>query len=285
MLGDRAQPGEQPEEEPGLDGVGDRLTQVHDHARGLGVGAGVEEQTDRLDGATALDELDREVGGGHRLDRGRPERVRRGQVETAREVSPQRHAGGERPFDEPWPSEPIEEPAIDARRPGEQADDRVVASAEMLRGRRVGGAHHPRGEGDRIGSRLPHRLVEGGGDDAHAAVRRLDDSGGNRGRPVRRVVDDLWRGDRQRGGVDDQPVDQLGDLVDRVGQDPPGDDQSQRLGLLDPVDEPVDGVDVEQVGVVDDHRVEVGRDDGLGEGTELAAQAQHADGRSLAEEP
>ena len=152
--------------------------------------------------------------------------------------------------------------------PGARASrpiDRVVAGAELLQRRRVGGPHHPRGEGDRIGSWLPHRLVEGGGDDAHAAVRRLDDSGGDRGRPVRHVVDDLVGGDRQRGGVDDQPVDELGDLVDRVGQDAPGDDQAQRLGLLDAVDEPGDGVGVEQMGVVDDHGVEAGRDHRLGE--------------------
>ena len=100
------------------------------------------------------------------------------------------------------------------------------------------------------------------------------------------VVDDLVGGDRQRRGVDDQPVDELGDLVDGVGQDASRHDEPQVVGVLDPVDQPGHRVGVEQVGVVDDHGVETGRDvTALGEWAELAAQAEHAGRRRLADEP
>jgi hypothetical protein len=216
------------------------------------VGAGVEQQADRLDRPVALDELGGEMGGSHRLDRRRPERRRRSEVETTGEEPTQRHAGGQRPLGEPRSGEPVEQPPVDAGRSRQQADHRVVARPELLHRRGVGGSHHPGREGDRVGARFPHRLVEGGGDDADASVGRLDHPVGDRRRTVRDEVDDLGGGDRQGGGVDDRAVDELGHLVHGIGQDPAGDDQLQVVGVLDPIHQAADRLGVEQVSVVDD---------------------------------
>ncbi len=277
-LGDGTQPGEQTEEETRLHGVGDRLAELHDHPRGLGVGTGIEEQPDRFDRSVALDELHGEVGGRHRLDRGRSERSGRGEVEPTGQEPAQRHAGGERPLDEAGPPQTVEQPPIDAGSPRQQPDHGVLARSELLQGGGVGGPRHPRGEGDRIGPGLPDRLVEGGGDDADTAVRGFDHPRGQGGRPFRDMVDDLVGRDRQRGGVDDQPVDELGDLVDAVRQDASSHDQPQVLDVFDPVDQPAHCPGVEQMGVVDDDGVETSRrvTDLTAEWAQLAAQAQHA---------
>jgi hypothetical protein len=101
------------------------------------------------------------------------------------------------------------------------------------------------------------------------------------------VIDDLRRGDRQRAGVDDQTVDELGDLVNGVGKDAPGHDQPEVVGVLDLVDEPGDRDLVEQVGVIDDHRAAGGRGV-IGtsvERTDLTAQAHDTGHRGLADQP
>ena len=50
------------------------------------------------------------------------------------------------------------------------------------------------------------------------------------------MIHDLLGADRQGGGVDDQTVNELDHLVDGVGQDATGDDQSQVVRVLDPVE-------------------------------------------------
>ena len=85
--------------------------------------------------------------------------------------------------------------------------------------------------------------------------------------------------------VDDQPVDELRDLVDGVGDEAPGDDQpAPALGVLDALAQQLHVVVGQQVGVVDQH-VD-GWPQGLGrQRTEVAAQAHDVAGGSTARQP
>ena len=130
-VGDRAEAGEQAEHLARLDGVGDRLAEAHHHVRRSLVLTGVEQQPDGLQRSPALEQLLGELRCRLRIDRAPPERRRRGQVEGAGDLTPQRDAGGDRPIDEPGAAELVEEVAVDAGCPGEQGRRRPA------RGRRA----------------------------------------------------------------------------------------------------------------------------------------------------
>ena len=103
------------------------------------------------------------------------------------------------------------------------------------------------------GARVPPVLVEGGGDDAHTAVCCLDDAPGERHR-ARELGGDLVGVDGERIGVDDQAVDQMGGLVQDVGEHTAGDDQpGATRGVLDPLGDFGELERGEQVGVVEQH--------------------------------
>ena len=125
---DRAEAGEQAEHLARLDGVGDRLAELHHHARRPLVVAGVEQRGRSPRGpgrARAARRRARPAVVG--IDRRGAERRRGGEVERAGDLAAQRHAGGDRPVDEPGAGELVEQVAVDARRPGEQGDDGVLA--------------------------------------------------------------------------------------------------------------------------------------------------------------
>ena len=73
------------------------------------------------------------------------------------------------------------------------------------------------------GSRIA--LIERGGDHPDAAVGGIDDPLGQRHRMIGELAEHLLRPDGHRAGVDDQPVDEVGGLVQEVGEDAAGDDQ------------------------------------------------------------
>ncbi len=105
--------------------------------------AGVEQQADGLDRPSAVEELGRQLAGDLGIHRRRAERGRGGEVEPARDLAAQRDAGDGRPIDEPGAGEAVEEVAVDAGRPGQQADDRALLGGELLQRRRAGRPHHP----------------------------------------------------------------------------------------------------------------------------------------------
>ena len=88
-----------------------------------------------------------------------------------------------------------------------------------------------------VGAGQPPSLLERHRDDAHAAVGGLDHALRRGDRLVLELGLDLLGRQRHRVGVDDEPVDELGDLVDGGRQHPPGDVEAgrgrRRLHTLD----------------------------------------------------
>ena len=142
-----------------------------------------------------------------------------GDLEGAGDLAAQRDAGGDGVVDERRTAEAVEHHPVDARRPGEQGDDRAWAHVELVQRRLTGRADHAGRDRDGVGRRIALGLVERRGDDADAAVGRLDEAVGERRRAGREHLDDLGRRDRQGLAVDDQAVDELRDLVDGVGDE------------------------------------------------------------------
>ena len=102
---------------------------------------------------------------------------------------------------------------------------------------------------------------------------------------VRTLCDELRKRDPERRRVENQAVDEMGDVVDGIGQNPSRHDQSSVGGsVLDELDEPLDVDRFEQVGVVDD-------DGGIrhvrlvGDRPELATEPNRAGRCRLAQQP
>ena len=187
--------------------------------------------------------------------------------------------------DEAGPAESIEHRDVDARGAGEQRDDGPLPGGELVQGRLAGGPHDARGDRHGVGRGIARGLVEGHGDDPDVAVGRLGEPAGVRRRARREDLDDLLRRDRQRLAVDDEAVDELGDLVDRVGEEAAGDDQPGRAaGVLDALAEQRDIVGGEEVGIVDEH-VRRRHRRICGERPEVATQAQDVGSGGAARQP
>ena len=167
-----------------------------------------------------------QLASGDGLDRPGAEGRGHGEVEPAGDLAPQRDPRHEGVPEEPWTGQALEEGAIQARRSGEQADRGVLAGAELVQGVGAGRPHEARRQGDGVAAGHPPALLEGGGDDAHVAVGRLDDALGRRGRLAGQLSQHFVGAQRHRVGVDDETVDELGDLVDGVREHPTGDEQS-----------------------------------------------------------
>ena len=184
-------------------------------------------------------------------------------------------------LDEAAPAEPVEQ-----RRsmPGVRASRATTACSrgvEQLEGVALADGADHRATSTAIGSApgSAPALVERRGDDAHAAVGGLDDALAER-RSTRRASSAATSSavERHRLGVDDEAVDELGDLVDGGRQDPPGDDQRRAVAaaVLDAARRAVRRASVvEEVGVVDDERPVVERGRSTSE-AELAAQPDGA---------
>ena len=176
-------------------------------------------------------------------------------IDVAGDLAAQRDPCRQGSPDEPASPERGEQRLVDAWRAGEQPDEHAVGAVELLHG---GGARTARDvgdDGDGILGGLAPPLVEGGDDQLHAAVCRLHDLVGDRPGQLGDGVDDLVGADRQGRGVEDQPVEQVSDLVQLLGKEPPGDDQSSvGRGVLDALDEDPQRRPVELLDVIDDDR-------------------------------
>ena len=142
----------------------------------------------------------------------------------------------------------------------------------------------PRRQRDEVRPGKPPSLLERHRDDPHAAVGGLHHALRRGDRFLPELGLDLFGGQGHRVGVDDQPVDELGDVVDGCWQHPSGDVQAGcGRGRLHTLDELVDIVLVEEMGVVDDERAVVERVQGRR--AELAAQTDSTLAGSAAHEP
>ena len=103
----------------------------------------------------------------------------------------------------------------------------------------------------------PPTLLERVGDDAHAAVGRIEHLV-RRLHTISQGVHDVVGGQRHGVRVDDERIGEGGDLEHLVGQQPTGDEEPLGrvigLGVLDQLHEVGDGSGIELVGVVDDQR-------------------------------
>ena len=256
----RSQAGEQAEQDLWFDRVGDRLAEPHDHVHRPLVVAGLECQRDRLDGATALEQLLAQLLRDPGLDGSQPERRRHRQLQTAGDLPAQRDAGEQRLLHETATAQPLEQRWLQPRCAGEQADDRLLARREQMEGVGSHGTDDARRQRDEVGAGQPPSLIERHRDDAHAAIGGLDHALRRRDRLVPELGLDLLGRQRHRVGVDHEAVDELGDLVDGGRQDSPGDvEAGGGRRSLHALDESFDLVLVEEVGVVDDKRPVVER--------------------------
>ena len=252
-LGHRAESGEQGEQGSRLDEPGDRLGQVHQCSGSAFVRSPVDEQPDRLDVTAALDERRGEPARNCGVDGDRRKCVGGDEIDPPCGLAPDEYAGREDPIEEAGAPEPSEESDVDPGGAGQEADQPGVVGVEQLQRNGAHRSQRPSGDRDDVGLRFEAGLGDRGGDDLDAAVDRFDELCGLARAEVRTLCDELRKRDPERRRVEDQAVDEMGDVVDGIGQNPSRHDQSSVGGsVLDELDEPLDIDRFEQVGVVDD---------------------------------
>ena len=196
-------------------------------------------------------------------------------VDVAGDLPAQRDAGLQRPPHEAGPAERGEQRLVDSRRAGEQPDEDAIGGVECLQRGGAGAARDVADDGNGVLGRLLPPLIDGGDDELDAPVGGLHHLIGDRSGELGHGGDDLVGGDRQGRRVEDLPVEQVGDLVKLLWEEPPGHRQAG-IGrrILEPLDEDSHVLGVELLDVVDDDHAVAERL--VAERAELAAKSQRA---------
>ena len=258
---DRAEPSQQRQERTGLDRLGQRFVQPRQHHHGPVGEPGVEQQIERVDRSAPLGEV---VGQAHGTLGGQlvgSEAPGGGEIQLAGDRPSQRHPCGEGALEEAMTTHAVEQRRLQPGRPGEQPEHADLMRQEVLLAGDGVGADHARRQPGEIDVVIPAGLVEHGGDDADVAVGGVED-------PLDVVLIDercglglgnLGRGDRQLGGVEDDPVGELDGFVELGRGQPSGDDDAPtRADLLDGVDQIVEIGRLQRVDIVDQEIVMAG---------------------------
>ena len=227
-VGHGPETGQHTEHCSGLDRLGGRLRQRHQHPCCSVRGAGIEEESRGFDRPTTFRQRRCQPCCHRRLDLVGPVERSVEDVDVSGDLPAQGDAGFQRPGHEVRTAERSEQGVVDPWRPGEQADEDAIGGIEGLESRHAGAAGDVGDDADRIEGWLSSPLIDGGGDELDTAVGGLDHLVGDLSAELGNGVDDLVRGDRQRRRVEDQPVEQVGDFVKLFGEEPPGHRRSGR---------------------------------------------------------
>ena len=146
-----------------------------------------------------------------------------------------------------------EQRLVETGGPGEQPDEHSVGGVELLQGGRAGAARDVGHDRHGVLAGLAPPLVEGRGDELDAAVGGLHDLVGDQPGQFWQHIDDLFGADRQCRRVEDLPIEQVGDLVELLRQEPPSQrDSGVARRVLESFDECPHGFVIELLNVVDD---------------------------------